>query len=73
MKSRLYEPQYWRQRAEEVRKLGAELQEPNAHDTIIRIALEYERLAEIVRHLPSPLVIETSPTFEPTPYQNTHT
>jgi hypothetical protein len=53
MRSRLYDPQYWRSRAAEIRTLAVELNERNAQHILTRIVLDYERLAEVVRYLAS--------------------
>jgi hypothetical protein len=50
--STLYEPRYWELRAKEMRALAAAFKEPNAQLYMLRIASDYERLAELVRHLP---------------------
>jgi len=40
------DPQHWRNRAEEMRVLAEYVKEPDARETMLRIANDYDRLAE---------------------------
>jgi hypothetical protein len=42
----LDDPQHWRSRAEEARTVAEQLADPDAKRTMLRIAADYERLAE---------------------------
>ncbi|MBB4380309.1 hypothetical protein GGD61_004987 [Bradyrhizobium sp. SBR1B] len=44
-KSKLYQTEHWRSRAEATRKKAAALVEGKAKDRLLKIALEYEKLA----------------------------
>ena len=46
MSGRLNDPEHWRGRAEETRTLAEQLTDPVSTSTLLRIAEEYERLAE---------------------------
>jgi hypothetical protein len=39
------DPEHWRQRAQEMRDLAAEVQDPLFKQTMLRIAADYDRLA----------------------------
>jgi hypothetical protein len=41
-----YDPAYWRQRAEEIRATAQKLADADAKETLLKIADDYERLAE---------------------------
>jgi hypothetical protein len=40
------DPAHWRQRAEEARTIAEQMSDPNSKDAMLRIAKDYERLAE---------------------------
>jgi hypothetical protein len=40
------DPEHWRQRAEQMRALAGEVNDEQAKETMLRIAKDYERLAE---------------------------
>ncbi len=40
------DPSHWRQRATEMRKMAEEAADPTAKDSMLKIAVEYDRLAE---------------------------
>jgi hypothetical protein len=40
------DPAHWRQRAEEARTIAEEMSDLNSKDAMLRIAKDYERLAE---------------------------
>ena len=42
----LNDPEHWRGRAEEVRSIADQLTDPESKGTMLRIARDYERLAE---------------------------
>jgi hypothetical protein len=42
----LDDPEHWRQRAEEARSIADQLSDPESKRTILRIANDYERMAE---------------------------
>jgi hypothetical protein len=44
----LDDPEHWRTRAEDARILANELKDPNIKDALLRIADDYEHLAERV-------------------------
>ena len=46
MTGQLKNPEYWRTRAEEVRLIGEDLQDPGSNAIMQRIADDYERLAK---------------------------
>jgi hypothetical protein len=46
MPALLADPQHWRNRAEEARTVGEQSSDPQAKRTMLRIAADYERLAE---------------------------
>jgi hypothetical protein len=51
MHTLLRNPKYWLDRAGELRTIAEQLQDPNAKDTMLRIAMDCDRLAEhAVRH-----------------------
>jgi hypothetical protein len=54
MVASLYEPRYWEFRSEEVRALAAEFSDQQAREIMLRIAADYQRLAELIRTLPAP-------------------
>jgi hypothetical protein len=54
MVASLYEPRYWEFRSEEVLALAAEFNDRNAKEIMLRIAADYQRLAELIRTLPAP-------------------
>jgi hypothetical protein len=54
MAASLYEPRYWRFRSEEIRALAAEFNDQHARDIMLRIATDYEKLADLLRRLPAP-------------------
>jgi hypothetical protein len=39
-------PEYWQTRADKVRAIADEMFDPQSRETLLRIAKEYERLAE---------------------------
>jgi hypothetical protein len=45
MSDLLKDPKHWRERAEEARRLAAQLTDPDAQKTMLGIAGNYERLA----------------------------
>jgi len=40
-----FTPEYWRNRAEEVRAVAEEMKDPEARERLLRIAADYEHLA----------------------------
>ena len=46
MTSLLDDPEHWRSRAEEARSVAEQLSDPESRRTMLRIAADYERLAE---------------------------
>jgi molecular chaperone GrpE (heat shock protein) len=40
------DPEHWRKRAEDMRTLANEIKDPLSKQTMLRIAADYERLAE---------------------------
>ena len=44
--SLINDPEHWRDRAKEKRELAERLQNEQANQTVLRVANEYERLAE---------------------------
>ena len=54
MVASLYGPRYWEFRSEEVRALAAEFNDQQAREIMLRIAADYQRLAELIRTLPAP-------------------
>jgi hypothetical protein len=46
------DPAYWRQRAEEARRLAGELTEPAAKQAMQEVAASYERLAQLAQDRP---------------------
>jgi len=42
----LDDPEHWRSRAEEARSVAEQLSDPESKQTMLRIAADYERLAE---------------------------
>ena len=46
MSSPIYDPEHWRQRAEEMRTMAEDMRDPEARATMLRIAEEYEVLAQ---------------------------
>jgi hypothetical protein len=40
------DPAHWRQRAEEARSVAEQMNEPQSKEAMLRIAQDYERLAE---------------------------
>ena len=49
MVASLHEPRYWEFRSEEIRALAAEFSDRRAIEIMLRIAADYERLAELLR------------------------
>ena len=45
MSSAINDPEHWRQRAQEMRDLAAEVNDPLFKQTMLRIAEDYDRLA----------------------------
>ena len=45
----LNDPKHWRERAEEARSIADQVSDPEAKRTMLRIADDYERLAEHAR------------------------
>jgi hypothetical protein len=39
------DPEHWRQRAEEARRLAEQINDPAAKETMLRVAADYDRLA----------------------------
>lgn len=50
--SAINDPAYWRQRAEEARRLADELTDPVAREAAQDVAASYERLAQIAEQRP---------------------
>ena len=44
------DPAHWRQRAEEARTIAEQMSDLNSKDAMLRIAKDYERLAERAEH-----------------------
>jgi hypothetical protein len=44
--SHINDPEHWRQRAQEMRKLAEDIKDSAARQTMLRIAADYDRLAE---------------------------
>jgi hypothetical protein len=44
--SHINDPEHWRQRAQEMRKLAEDIKDSPARQTMLRIAADYDRLAE---------------------------
>ena len=40
------DPQHWRKRADEARALAEQMKDPQSKEAMLRIATDYERLAE---------------------------
>jgi hypothetical protein len=40
------DPEHWRQRADEARSVAEQMNEPQSKEAMLRIAKDYERLAE---------------------------
>ena len=53
MSSLLDDPEHWRSRAEEARSVAEQLSDPEAKRTMLRIAAEYELLAERAERRPT--------------------
>ena len=53
MSSLLDDPEHWRSRAEEARSVAEQLSDPEAKRTMLRIATEYELLAEQAERQPT--------------------
>jgi hypothetical protein len=49
--SRLYDSEYWRNRAEEARAQASEMKDERARKTLLDIAENYDQLAEQAEHL----------------------
>jgi hypothetical protein len=49
---RINDPAYWRQRADEARRMADELTDPLARQAIMEVAAAYERLAQIAEDKP---------------------
>jgi hypothetical protein len=43
------DPEHWRERAEEARHVAGQMSDPVAREMMLRIAADYERLAEHVQ------------------------
>jgi hypothetical protein len=46
------DPEHWRRRADESRKLANQLDDPDAKATMLEIARSYDRLAELIEKKP---------------------
>ena len=46
MPASINDPEHWRQRAEQMRALAAEMGDPQARQGMLQLAQDYERLAE---------------------------
>jgi hypothetical protein len=53
MSSLLDDPEHWRSRAEEGRSVAEQLSDPEAKRTMLRIAADYELLAEQAERRPT--------------------
>jgi hypothetical protein len=53
MSSLLDDPEHWRSRAEEARSVAEQLSDPEAKRTMLRIAGDYELLAEQAERRPT--------------------
>jgi len=51
MEAHFYDPKLWRHRAEEARNVADSLDDPDRKRTMLKIAEEYERLAEVAAQL----------------------
>jgi hypothetical protein len=48
--SNINDPAHWRDRAEEMRALAEDIKDTHARETMLRIAKDYDRLAERAEH-----------------------
>ncbi|MBV8829694.1 MAG: hypothetical protein JO108_10765 [Acidobacteriaceae bacterium] len=44
--SHLTDPERWRRRAEEMRRLGEEMRDPTTKRILLRLAIDYDKMAE---------------------------
>lgn len=47
------DPAYWRERAEEARRIAMELADPTSKETMLDIARSYDKLAKITEERPA--------------------
>jgi hypothetical protein len=47
------DPEHWRRRAKEARRVAEQLDDPTAKQTMLEIAQSYERLAVLAQHAKS--------------------
>jgi hypothetical protein len=61
MTSLLDDPEHWRSRAEEARVFAEKLSDPESKCTMLRIAADYERLAEAAERRTTKELLATPP------------